>query len=124
MAGKDSKIPYVTESSWDVLAISGQVWTLSRSRFGGAEGNRTPDLRIANATLSHLSYGPAPARGGEMRGPGKLGGLYGFHPPRARPISRVPRFGQVLPPSLLTSGARAPTSREARRFRHPASRRL
>ncbi len=25
---------------------------------GGAEGNRTPDLRIANATLSHLSYGP------------------------------------------------------------------
>ncbi len=36
---------------------------------GGAEGNRTPDLRIANATLSQLSYGPdarrsavAPAR--------------------------------------------------------------
>ena len=25
---------------------------------GGAEGNRTPDLRIANATLSQLSYGP------------------------------------------------------------------
>ncbi len=25
---------------------------------GGAEGNRTPDLRITNATLSHLSYGP------------------------------------------------------------------
>ena len=71
MAGKDSKIPYVTESSWDVLAISGQAWTLARSRFGGAEGNRTPDLRIANATLSHLSYGPAPARGGETRVPGK-----------------------------------------------------
>tara|TARA_B100001964_G_scaffold244566_1_gene326569 strand:- start:1070 stop:1360 length:291 start_codon:yes stop_codon:yes gene_type:complete len=27
-------------------------------KVGGAEGNRTPDLRIANATLSHLSYGP------------------------------------------------------------------
>ena len=65
MAGKDSKIPYVTESSWDVLAISGQALTLARSRFGGAEGNRTPDLRIANATLSQLSYGPAPVPPGE-----------------------------------------------------------
>ena len=27
-------------------------------RLGEAEGNRTPDLRIANATLSQLSYGP------------------------------------------------------------------
>ena len=26
--------------------------------IGGAEGDRTPDLRIANATLSQLSYGP------------------------------------------------------------------
>ena len=81
MAGKDSKIPYVTASSWDVLAISGQVWTLARSRFGGAEGNRTPDLRIANATLSHLSYGPAPVRGGETRGPGKPGGTVRISPP-------------------------------------------
>ena len=32
--------------------------------IGGAEGNRTPDLRIANATLSHLSYGPAPKDAG------------------------------------------------------------
>src|SRR5215472_910462 len=31
---------------------------------GGAEGDRTPDLRIANATLSQLSYGPG-ARGGD-----------------------------------------------------------
>src|SRR3546814_2793421 len=29
---------------------------------GGAEGNRTPDLRIANATLSHLSYSPTTGR--------------------------------------------------------------
>ena len=27
-------------------------------KHGGAEGGRTPDLRIANATLSQLSYGP------------------------------------------------------------------
>ena len=27
-------------------------------RYGGAEEDRTPDLRIANATLSQLSYGP------------------------------------------------------------------
>ena len=27
-------------------------------KIGGAEGDRTPDLRIANATLSQLSYGP------------------------------------------------------------------
>ena len=27
-------------------------------RGGGAEGNRTPDLRSAIAALSHLSYGP------------------------------------------------------------------
>ena len=26
--------------------------------FGGAEGNRTPDLVIANDALSRLSYGP------------------------------------------------------------------
>ena len=27
---------------------------------GGAEGNRTPDLVIANDALSQLSYGPVP----------------------------------------------------------------
>ena len=30
-----------------------------RNGLGGAEGIRTPDLRIANATLSQLSYGPS-----------------------------------------------------------------
>ena len=28
-------------------------------RFGGASRDRTDDLRVANATLSQLSYGPA-----------------------------------------------------------------
>jgi hypothetical protein len=31
---------------------------LFRLVFGGAEEDRTPDLRIANATLSQLSYRP------------------------------------------------------------------
>ena len=32
--------------------------------IGGAEEDRTPDLRIANATLSQLSYGPGTVRQG------------------------------------------------------------
>ena len=31
-----------------------------RAEDGGAEGNRTPDLLIANEALSQLSYGPNP----------------------------------------------------------------
>ena len=30
----------------------------AQSKGGGAEGDRTPDLVIANDALSHLSYGP------------------------------------------------------------------
>jgi hypothetical protein len=30
--------------------------------LGGAEGNRTPDLLIANEALYHLSYGPKERR--------------------------------------------------------------
>lgn len=35
---------------------------LLREVLGGAEGNRTPDLLIANEALYHLSYGPKEAR--------------------------------------------------------------
>ena len=31
-------------------------------QVGGAEGNRTPDLLIANEALYHLSYGPFPGK--------------------------------------------------------------
>ena len=31
---------------------------IATDKIGGAEEIRTPDLRIANATLSQLSYGP------------------------------------------------------------------
>ena len=30
----------------------------SSEAIGGAEGNRTPDLHVANVALSRLSYGP------------------------------------------------------------------
>jgi hypothetical protein len=49
------------------VAVDGCGWTedggqdlTRRTQSGGAEGDRTPDLRIANATLSQLSYGPIP----------------------------------------------------------------
>ena len=38
--------------------MAGKQWGAPAKRLGGAEGDRTPDLRIANATLSQLSYGP------------------------------------------------------------------
>jgi hypothetical protein len=38
------------ERLWQVFVLEGKI--------GGAEEDRTPDLRIANATLSQLSYGP------------------------------------------------------------------
>ena len=38
------------------MALNGSV--LSTVKLGGAEGSRTPDLRIANAALSQLSYSP------------------------------------------------------------------
>ena len=34
--------------------------SLLRKKNGGAEGDRTLDLSIANAALSQLSYGPVP----------------------------------------------------------------
>ena len=45
-------------------AIMGQ---LSAYPPGGAEGDRTPDLVIANDALSQLSYGPVPVRVRECR---------------------------------------------------------
>ena len=44
---------------------------------GGAEGSRTPDLRIANATLSQLSYGPDTAAGDPRAGRNAAGSCGG-----------------------------------------------
>ena len=37
-------------------------WDFFKLLFGGVEGDRTLDLRIANATLSQLSYNPEPVQ--------------------------------------------------------------
>ena len=46
--------PVITSDVLCQLSYGGQS--------NGAEGNRTPDLSIANAALSQLSYGPEWAR--------------------------------------------------------------
>ena len=48
----------VRRPSSTVQAVVTAGAVLPRMGNGGAEEDRTPDLRIANATLSQLSYGP------------------------------------------------------------------
>jgi hypothetical protein len=56
---------------------------------GGASRDRTDDLRVANATLSQLSYGPALERKLARRvDPLDLVGLGGVEPPTS-PLSGV-----------------------------------
>jgi hypothetical protein len=56
---------------------------------GGASRDRTDDLRVANATLSQLSYGPALERRLARRvDPLDLVGLGGVEPPTS-PLSGV-----------------------------------
>jgi hypothetical protein len=58
--------PAVREYRWHgrprLTAQQGAIPNLKST--GGAEGDRTPDLVIANDALSHLSYGPVPVRAG------------------------------------------------------------
>lgn len=44
------------------LTVSTLILPAKHKAAGGAEGDRTPDLLIANEALSHLSYSPAFAR--------------------------------------------------------------
>ena len=41
-----------------MLALSQLSYNTETKSRSGTEGNRTPDLRIANAALSQLSYDP------------------------------------------------------------------
>ena len=41
-----------------VFCVGNVPKSIVKLGFGGAEGNRTPDLDIANVALSQLSYGP------------------------------------------------------------------
>jgi hypothetical protein len=47
---------------WPATACRIAIGRVGRREIGGAEGDRTPDLRNAIATLSQLSYGPTPSR--------------------------------------------------------------
>src|SRR5690606_24926277 len=64
-----SKDPAAATLRW----TSSQTCSLARriiSRTGGAERDRTADLKLAKLPLSQLSYGPKPSR--RMVGPGRL----------------------------------------------------
>ncbi len=58
LATPDTDLSLFLPSTGPVADARGEggkgVW----EKIGGAEEDRTPDLRIANATLSQLSYGP------------------------------------------------------------------
>ncbi len=57
---------------------------------GGAGEARTPDLRIANATLSQLSYGPTGARGDGNWEIGTWSPAYKSRPPGLPPCNSPP----------------------------------
>ena len=59
------RIIVACDNSSDVLSTLGRIgWNTKGAqkgafeKYGGEEEDRTPDLRIANATLSQLSYFP------------------------------------------------------------------
>ena len=76
---------------------------------GGAEGGRTPDLRIANATLSQLSYGPSAAAGDPRTGRKARGSCGGVRRPvkRLSPVQGTEHGGR---------NAAAPSGTARRRF--------
>ena len=45
-------------AAWQIHALRDKDKNFIGLLIGGAEEDRTPDLRIANATLSQLSYRP------------------------------------------------------------------
>ena len=64
--------------------------TKPTEKFGGAGEARTPDLRIANATLSQLSYGPTGARGDGNWEIGTWLPAYKSRPPGLPPCNSPP----------------------------------
>ncbi len=54
----DDPIGLATHDKSHAESQRGKHEEISRKKNGGAEGNRTPDLVIANDALSQLSYGP------------------------------------------------------------------
>ncbi len=52
---------------WSWIGGGSRTAHLGGEKAGGAEGNRTPDLLIANEALYHLSYGPSVPQGASAR---------------------------------------------------------
>ena len=53
--------PVITSDVLYQLSYGGDVLLFRQAAGSGAEGSRTPDLSVANAALSQLSYGPSSA---------------------------------------------------------------
>src|SRR5690606_25730885 len=96
--------------------IAGPLLLIFRFRIGGAEGDRTLDLRIANATLSQLSY--RPEAGDYTDGPAPSPAVFAISGAR-RGSSRARRQpssgpGQSSPwPSARASSSNCSQRREA-----------
>ena len=88
---KDKKKPALRPVDWTLLDGNKQ-------ENGGAEEDRTPDLRIANATLSQLSYRPSGRHCKGLRGKREVTIAEG----RLFVLARR----QVLTPAPLDAGAR------------------
>ena len=89
--------------------------------IGGAEGDRTLDLRIANAALSQLSYGPIEPLARLARG--RPGGRHGAPHPYQEEPAAVKR-AMLLPQKRRAAEPRPPEPqgprRRLRRRRAPA----
>src|SRR5262245_50870362 len=73
-----------SRAATELLKWSSWARAKAVSRGGGAEGDRTPDLRIANAALSRLSYCP----GGAEPVPPRRACQHGMGPKAARAATR------------------------------------
>ncbi len=93
--------PVVDGAGWFRIRRVNQChsWT-----SGGAEGNRTPDLLIANEALSQLSYSPVPL-GGPDNADGARGCQVGFRRSCGAPgasLASADLGGQTVAPGLIS----------------------
>jgi hypothetical protein len=63
LARRTTKSPAITMKALSIYGRTGAQLVLG-NETGGAEGDRTPDLGIANAALSQLSYCPFRTKSG------------------------------------------------------------
>jgi hypothetical protein len=76
------------------------LWDGLKQDNGGADGDRTHDLRIANATLSQLSYRPTYRFAGQAAARGAR--MIAWRSGNAKPCkTSVVRQFEILPPFTL-----------------------